>query len=87
MLGGSAAIAVLRYIISLGGTVLLFSLMSEPGRGARRRHGPFYTFQRPDILLRYRLKLFHGNFDAVGHIRKVLGSAAKFFIIRNDLFL
>ena len=30
MLGGSAAIAVLRYIISLGGTVLLFSLMSEP---------------------------------------------------------
>lgn len=30
MLGGSAAIAVLRYIISLGGTILLFSLMSEP---------------------------------------------------------
>lgn len=36
MLGGSVVIAVLRYIISLGGTILLFSLLCEPKFGRRK---------------------------------------------------
>lgn len=36
MLGGSVYIAMLRFIISLAGTILLFSLMSEPRFGARK---------------------------------------------------
>lgn len=36
MLGGSVCIAFIRYALSLVGTILLFSLLSEPRYGRRR---------------------------------------------------
>ncbi|MCM1126949.1 MAG: GHKL domain-containing protein [Lachnospiraceae bacterium] len=46
MLGGSAAIAVLRYVISLAGVTLLFYLMSEPKYSFKKTavcYGIFYV--------------------------------------------
>lgn len=36
MLGGSVYIALIRFVISLAGTMLLFSLMSEPRFGKKK---------------------------------------------------
>lgn len=44
MLGGSVLIAMLRYAISLAGTILLFSLMMEPRYGRKRMFLSYLCF-------------------------------------------
>lgn len=51
MLGGSVYIAMLRYIISLAGTILLFSLMSEPRFEAGKAAACYGGFSAIAIVL------------------------------------
>ncbi len=44
MLGGSVYIAILRFAVSLAGTVILFSLMSKPRYGKKRTFLSYFCF-------------------------------------------